>query len=178
MLDSLYEVGLEIEVVMKYPPERREDILRKLLPPNNRPVAEVAQEEGISDATLYNWRNQARDAGQLLPDHRAAPESWSSRDKFNAVLETAMLSEAELGEYCGKRGLYPEQIKRWRQSCEIANERDEKLDKTRLIRFGRFARLQCRQLGGTKPETFDFLGFTHYCTYARRNGWFKVARVR
>ncbi len=37
---------------MKYSPERREAILRKLLPPNNRPVAEVAEEEGISDATL------------------------------------------------------------------------------------------------------------------------------
>jgi transposase-like protein len=37
---------------MKYSPEHREAILRKLLPPNNRPVTEVAQEEGISDATL------------------------------------------------------------------------------------------------------------------------------
>lgn len=36
---------------MKYSPERREAILRKLLPPNNRPVAEV-EEEGISDATI------------------------------------------------------------------------------------------------------------------------------
>lgn len=91
---------------MKYSPERREAILRKLLPPNNRTVAEVAQEEGISDATLYNWRNEATKAGQLLPDHGSDPEGWSSRDKFNAVLETAALSESELGEYCRKRGLY------------------------------------------------------------------------
>ncbi len=114
---------------MKYPPERREAIMRKLLPPNNQPIAEVAQEEGISDATLYKWRKQAREAGQLLPDHGSDPEGWSSRDKFNAVLETAALSEAELGEYCRKRGVYPEQIRRWRQSCETANERDEALEK-------------------------------------------------
>ncbi|MBS4154944.1 transposase, partial [Cobetia sp. MC34] len=41
---------------MKYSDERREAILKKLLPPHNRTVAEVAQEEGISAATLYNWR--------------------------------------------------------------------------------------------------------------------------
>jgi transposase-like protein len=114
---------------MKYTPERREAILRKLLPPNNRPVAEVAEEEGISDATLYNWRNEARKNGQLLPDHGLDPEGWSSRDKFNAVLEIAALSESGLSEYCRKRGIYPEQIRRWRQSFETANDRDEKVEK-------------------------------------------------
>lgn len=50
-------------------------------------------------------------------------------------------------------------------------------DKTRLIRFGRFAATQRHKMGLGKPETFDFLGFTHYCTPARENGWFKIARV-
>ena len=36
-------------------------------------------------------------------------------------------------------------------------------DKTRLIEFGRFAIKKRRQRGLGKPETFDFLGFTHYC---------------
>jgi transposase-like protein len=107
---------------MKYSPERREAILCKLLPPKNRPVTEVVQEEGISDATLCNWRNEARKAGQLLPDQGSDPEGWSSRDKFNAVLKAAALNESELGEYCRKRSIYPEQVRRWRQSCETANE--------------------------------------------------------
>jgi len=34
-------------------------------------------------------------------------------------------------------------------------------DKTRVIRFGRFAHRDCRLDGRTRPETFDFLGFTH-----------------
>ncbi|MBI5780962.1 MAG: transposase, partial [Rhodocyclales bacterium] len=50
---------------MKYAEERREAILRKLLPPENRPVAEVAAEEGISAPTLYEWRKQARGKGRL-----------------------------------------------------------------------------------------------------------------
>src|SRR5271169_4255912 len=36
-------------------------------------------------------------------------------------------------------------------------------DKTRLIEFGRFAAQQRKQRGEGKPETFTFLGFTHYC---------------
>jgi RNA-directed DNA polymerase len=37
-------------------------------------------------------------------------------------------------------------------------------EKTRLIRFGRFARRDCERFEGKgKPETFNFLGFTHYC---------------
>ena len=112
---------------MKYPKQRREAVLKKLLPPNNRTVAQVAREEVLSEATVYNWRKQARQSGQLLPNHGNDPEGWSSQDKFNAVLETAILSKAELGEYCRKRGLYSEQIQRWRQSCETANERENRL---------------------------------------------------
>ena len=36
-------------------------------------------------------------------------------------------------------------------------------EKTRLIEFGRFAVQSRRQRGQGRPETFDFLGFTHYC---------------
>ena len=37
-------------------------------------------------------------------------------------------------------------------------------DKTRLIEFGRYARKNRQRCGLGRPETFDFLGFTHYCT--------------
>ncbi|MFN2310254.1 MAG: IS3 family transposase, partial [Gammaproteobacteria bacterium] len=52
------------------------------------------------------------------------PEGWSSCDKFAAVLETASLNEADLGEYCRKRGIYPAQIVAWRAACEQANDWD------------------------------------------------------
>jgi group II intron reverse transcriptase/maturase len=49
-------------------------------------------------------------------------------------------------------------------------------EKTRLIEFGRFAveRRKARGLG--RPETFDFLGFTHICAQ-QRNGRFTVRRI-
>ena len=48
-------------------------------------------------------------------------------------------------------------------------------DKTRLIEFGQFALRDRRQRGQGRPKTFDFLGFTHYCTKTRR-GYFQLGR--
>ena len=47
--------------------------------------------------------------------------------------------------------------------------------KTRLIEFGRFAEDNRKSKLQGKPETFDFLGFTHYCSRSR-NGKFRVKR--
>jgi len=49
-------------------------------------------------------------------------------------------------------------------------------DKTRLIEFGRFVAASRKQRGKGKPETFNFLGFTHICGQARKNGKFLVLR--
>jgi group II intron reverse transcriptase/maturase len=48
-------------------------------------------------------------------------------------------------------------------------------DKTRLIEFGRYAAENRKQRGDGKPETFDFLGFTHMCGKTRK-GKFIVLR--
>jgi group II intron reverse transcriptase/maturase len=56
-----------------------------------------------------------------------------------------------------------------RYSLELAE------DKTKLLRFGRFAARDNRRAGLGAPETFDFLGFTHYCGRSRL-GKFKLKR--
>ena len=48
-------------------------------------------------------------------------------------------------------------------------------NKTRLIEFGRFAIENRRKRGEGKPETFTFLGFTHYCSVSAK-GRFRVKR--
>ena len=44
-------------------------------------------------------------------------------------------------------------------------------EKTRLIEFGRQAAANRERRGLGKPETFDFLGFTHICSRTRRGGF-------
>ena len=47
--------------------------------------------------------------------------------------------------------------------------------KTRIIEFGRFASVNQKKKGGGKPMTFDFLGFTHYCSESAK-GKYRVKR--
>ena len=49
-------------------------------------------------------------------------------------------------------------------------------EKTRLIEFGRYAAENRARRGDRKPETFEFLGFTHICAKTR-NGRFKLKRI-
>lgn len=107
---------------LAYSAERKAAVLAKMLPPNNMPLGRLAKEEGISVTTLAKWRAEARAKGQFLPDANAGPEGWTSEDKLAAVIETASLNEAELGEYCRRRGIYAEQLAVWRAACGRAND--------------------------------------------------------
>lgn len=49
-------------------------------------------------------------------------------------------------------------------------------EKTRVIEFGRFAAERRKRRGQGKPETFNFLGFTHICGQKRSNGMYTVLR--
>ncbi|WP_410402937.1 transposase [Halopseudomonas pelagia] len=76
-----------------YAPESKEALLRKLLPPHNLSVAELAQQEGMSEQTLYNWRKQAKAGGAAVPGDLKLTDNWSAEAKLAVVIETAPLSE-------------------------------------------------------------------------------------
>jgi len=100
-----------------YPHKRKMAILNKLASPQGPTIAQLAKDEGISEATLYNWRQKAQQNGQLMPRKHYDTSGFSAIDRFNAVVETAALPQAELAEYCRQKGFYPEQILRWKQAC-------------------------------------------------------------
>lgn len=87
----------------RYSAERKSAVLKKLLPPHNHSVASVATEEGISDATLYSWLKQCRVKGVPVPGYTPGDSEWSPDAKLAVVIETATLSEAELGAYCREK---------------------------------------------------------------------------
>jgi RNA-directed DNA polymerase len=49
-------------------------------------------------------------------------------------------------------------------------------EKTRLLEFGRYAAERRGERGQGKPETFDFLGLTHYCTTRKDGADFQLGR--
>jgi len=101
----------------RYSEERKLAVLKKLLPPYNHSVSDIAREEGISEATLYNWRTQTKQQGSPVPGSGKTSDQWSAEAKFAVAVETATLSESELSEYCRQKGLYPEQVKEWKAAC-------------------------------------------------------------
>jgi len=83
-------------------------------------VRKFAEQESINLSTLYSWQKQFNTAG-LNVSKVSSSDKWSSEEKFSVVLETSTLSEVELSEYCRVKGLYPEQIKAWKQACIAGN---------------------------------------------------------
>ena len=112
-----------------YSPERKESVLRKMMPPISMSVSQLSKESGISDVTLYKWRNELRDKGKPVPGNGKSADSWSAEDKFAVLLETGELNEAELSEYCRKKGLYVEQIAIWKAAAIKANEASAEQDR-------------------------------------------------
>jgi len=105
----------------RYTEEMRESILKRMMPPNNESVSQLSKEFGITEPTLYKWRKEARIVGNPTPGDGRVSEQWSSEDKFLIVMETYAMNQADLAEYCRKKGLYKEQIEAWRDSCLNAN---------------------------------------------------------
>lgn len=105
----------------RYTAAFREWALAQMMPPLNRAVVVLARETGVTPFTLRAWQDAARAEGKIMARSSKPGERWSSSDKFQMVLEAALLSETELSAYCRRKGVYPEQIAQWRQACELAN---------------------------------------------------------
>ena len=107
----------------RYSEAVKADVRRRMSPPHRQSVAQISAELGIHVVTLYNWRKAWRLQGEVVPASEKDPEGWGATDKFTVVLETAGLNATELSSYCRERGLYPQQVERWRQASQDANEK-------------------------------------------------------
>ena len=106
-----------------YSDELKASLVERMLLPEDASVPRLSRETGIPRDTLYGWRRQAwRECGLASAPLANTAERWRSEEKFAMVVETAALNEAQLGEYCRKRGVYPEEVKAWRLACERAND--------------------------------------------------------
>jgi transposase len=106
----------------QYPDEFKASIITKLLAPNNADIPALAIESGIPKDTLYSWRIKYRQHDQQVKAQKTDDNSKiNSSEKFDIVIETDHMNQAELSAYCRSKGLYPEQIDAWRTQCRQAN---------------------------------------------------------
>lgn len=85
----------------------------RLLPPESASVDVLAQQIGVSAATLERWRSQAL----------AEPSTdrvWTAAARMEAVIATAAMDESARSAWCREKGVYPQQLQQWRQSATQA----------------------------------------------------------
>ncbi|MEZ9724015.1 transposase [Vibrio splendidus] len=139
--------------------ERKEAILKKLLPPYSMSVKEVSEDEGISTAPLYHWRQQLRHSGAAVPNTNTSSEQWSAQTKLAIIAKTYSMTESELNQYAREKGLFPEQIQSWRRECmqgfksskerEAEAKKQAKADKLEIKELKKDLRLKEKALAET-----------------------------
>ena len=95
----------------KYSKLEKEKLVTRMLPPENISVTDLSKETGISKSTLQTWKTKARNPENT--ENNAGKRIVTPKDKFLTVMETYLLSEAELSRYCREKGLFVEDVKKW-----------------------------------------------------------------
>jgi transposase-like protein len=129
----------------KYSEEFKEAIIKRMMPPNPVPVSQLVKETGVSDVSLYKWRNDYRNQGIAVPANQNKPDQWAAEDKLAVVIETASLNEVQLSEYCRSKGLYPEQVNEWKTSALTGYQNSRQLNKEKTLNHQQ-ARKKIKQL--------------------------------
>jgi len=100
-------------------------------------------------------------------------EPWRKKQACGDVIIVRYADDAVLGfEHGVEAERFLEQLRERLQKFGL----ELHPEKTRLIEFGRYAAERRKQRGEGKPETFNFLGFTHICGTTHRTGRFTVHR--
>lgn len=94
-----------------YTQEFKDSLVKRMLPPESISIKELSKETGVSKTSLTAWFKNA-----------SPTISSKSKTKFQIVLETYSLNEAELSAYARENGLYVKEIKQWQKACENAND--------------------------------------------------------
>lgn len=119
---------------MTYSKEFKESILRKVLPPDNKSLAEVSRETGIAASTIYGWLKKVKD-GTISSGKDSGVGKRSMNEKLNLLLEYQKVPSDNEGEWLRQQGLHSEHLTLFRQEISdiMNNKTDEKDEKIKEL---------------------------------------------
>ena len=104
-------------MITEYSQEFKESMLQKIFFNPDQSVVSFAREANIPGSTVATWvRNYKKKNGKIM-GQKERKKLWSAEKMFETVLIAAPMSEAEKSEYCRKHGIYPVQLKEWKENC-------------------------------------------------------------
>lgn len=99
----------------RYSAQFRNSILKKILPPESRSVANLAAEYGITVSTIYNWKARMNNGTLQVDDGVQSNRSRKLAEKFSLLLESRGITEDQQGLWLRENGLHSEHLTVWEQ---------------------------------------------------------------
>lgn len=123
-------MGRQEEDVARYGQGFKDRAVARLLPPESADIKVVSTAVGVSVGTLERWRSQALESGKKSG-------GWTAVARFEAVLMTASMSEAQKAAWCREKGLFPSELEDWRRTAteslaQPAERPESKVDRRRI----------------------------------------------
>ncbi len=120
--------GRRKRLLVNYPEIFKEKMVLRMSGPSRISANALSEEGGASQTSLSKWVRDAagvepvakRVNGQSSKAKGKRRQDWTAEEKLDAVLESASLSEQELGEYLRRKGLHEAQLEQWRRQVADA----------------------------------------------------------
>lgn len=110
-----------------FPEDFKRSMVTKLLQLNGPSVLELSNKYKISKSVLYKWLKQHNSNINNKKEQNIVPVVTipkkleynynTAEGKLKAIIETASLTEEEVGIYCREKGIYSTELNQWKQQC-------------------------------------------------------------
>lgn len=119
-------------MMTEYSEAFKSKMVQRMTGPRARSATALAPEVGVPQPTLSRWLRAAQAKVVVMPKDPAQvttpspepapkapkrPEDWSAEERLRAVLESARLTDDELGAFLRREGLHEATLKQWRASA-------------------------------------------------------------
>jgi len=101
-------------------------ILKKVLPPESRSIAEISRESGVNQQTIRNWIKQHESGTFNDVSAESCPRFMTPKEKYQVLLDAAGVTEVDRGGFLRERGIHSEHLTIWDQ--ELRDMIDKKPD--------------------------------------------------
>jgi transposase-like protein len=102
---------------VRYSPEFKQSVVRKISTPGGPSAAQLAKELGVHYTSIYAWVKDYANTSSMKKS-----KEWTPEAKLEAIIKTATMNENELGEFLRANGLHSNQIKEWKQEFYTAQK--------------------------------------------------------
>ena len=124
-----YHKGQEL-VKMSYPLQFKENVVKMVLTGTDS-QAQIAKDMGVPGSTMRYWLKKAQSTGDtIMAKHEKRPQDWSSKEKLDALLESAKLTDEQLGAWCRQKGIHTHHLEKWK----IEFSKDQSRNKDNNVR--------------------------------------------